>query len=237
MSDPFAEALHDFQLGEQRGTLRYRNGTTTEDADVGLYFDEFNPESGSFLDTWLDGPLLDLGAGAGRHALYFQEQFETVAIERSELLVEVLRDRGVEDARKADMFALPDTFERDRFASALAIGTQMSLSRSMQGLREFLGDLAYVTGPDGTAVIDGFDPDHETTVDMLDYYDDPTDGLAYRVLQFEYDGTLGEPWLYRLFTPDRVREAAVGTGWEVADIRFGDGEWDHNFQMALRKLR
>ena len=181
--------------------------------------------------------MLDLGAGAGRHALYFQEQFETVAIEHSELLVEVLRERGVEDARTADMFALPDAFERDRFTSALAIGTQMSLSRSMQGLHEFLGDLAYVTGPDGTAVIDGFDPDHETTAAMLDYYDDPTDGLAYRVLQFEYDGTLGEPWLYRLFAPDRIREAAVGTGWEVADVRYGDDEWDHNFQVALRKAR
>jgi len=217
-----------------------RDGETTQEHDVeAAYFGEFDPTHpvGEFIDGSLSGPLLDAGAGIGRDALYFQEQFETVAIEHSELLVEVLRDRGVEDARKADMFALPDTFERDRFASALAIGTQMSLSRSMQGLREFLGDLAYVTGPDGTAVIDGFDPDHETTAAMLDYYDDPTDGLAYRVLQFEYDGTLGEPWLYRLFAPDRIREAAVGTGWEVADVRYGDDEWDHNFQVALRKAR
>lgn len=102
-------------------------------------------------------------------------------------------------------------------------------------MSQFLADLAHVTTPEGTAVIDGFDPTHETTAEMLDYYDDPTVGLAYRVLQFEYDGTLGEPWLYRLFTPDRVREGAIGTGWEVSGVEYGDGEWSHIFHVALEK--
>jgi hypothetical protein len=158
-----------------------------------------------------------------------------VAIEHNAPLIETMRDRGVADPRKANMFALRDAFERNRFASALAVGTQMSLARSMQGLRQFLGDLAYVTTPDGTAVVDGFDPSHEHTKEMLDYYDDPSDGLAYRVLQFEYDGMLGEPWLYRLYTPDRVREATVGTDWEVADVNCGADEWAHNYQLALQK--
>lgn len=133
------------------------------------------------------------------------------------------------------MFSLRESFDRDRFPSALAVGTQMSLSRSMQGLREFLGDLAWVTTPDASAVVDGFDPEHETTRGMLDYHDDPTAGLAYRLLQFEYDGTLGEPWLYRLFTPERVREAAVGTGWEVAEVQYGADGWEHLYSLALGK--
>lgn len=235
MTDPFAQALHDYQFDELHGALRYRNGERTREADVGTYFRAYDPDGDDWLDSWLDGPLLDMGAGAGRHALVFQERFETVAIEHGTALVEVMDDRGVEDARKANMFALREAFERDRFASALAIGTQLSLARSMQGLRQFLGDLAHVTTPDGTAVVDGFDPGHEHTQAMLDYYDDPTAGLAYRVLQFEYDGMLGEPWLYRLFTPERVREATVGTDWEVAEVHHGTDEWAHNYRVALRK--
>jgi len=44
-----------------------------------------------------------------------------------------MRDRGVVDVREGDMFALRDAFERDRFASALAIGTQIGLAGSMRG--------------------------------------------------------------------------------------------------------
>ena len=238
MTDPFAQAIHDAHFGDTQGPLLGCNGEETVEHRIEpTYLGAYTAEGavGDWFESWLDGPLLDMGAGAGRHALYFQEQFETIAIERNELLVETMQDRGVRDARVADMFALRDAFDRDRFASALAIGTQMSLSRSMQGLRKFLGDLASVTTPDGTAILDGFDPDHEKTTEMIDYFSDPTDGLAYRVLQFEYDGTLGEPWLYRLFTPDRVREAAVGTDWEIADVRYGSNGWEHNYRLALQK--
>jgi len=48
-----------------------------------------------------------------------------------------MRDRGVVDVREGDMFALRDAFERDRFASALAIGTQIGLAGSMRGLSAF----------------------------------------------------------------------------------------------------
>lgn len=136
------------------------------------------------------------------------------------------------DARQVNMFKLPDAFKANRFRSAIAFGTQVGLSRSIHGLKQFFDDLAYVTTPDATAVIDGFDPDHEKTKEKLDYYDDPSTGLAYRLLQMEYDGTLGEPWLYRLFTPDRVREATTGTEWEVSEVQYGP---EHIYQIALRK--
>lgn len=184
------------------------------------------------MAPYLQGPLLDMGAGAGRHSLRFQDRFETVAIERSELLVDVLRDRGVRDARRADMFDLPGSFGEDRFESAVAFDTQVSLARSMQGLTQFLDDLAFPTTADATAVIDGYDPEHEQTKAKLDYYDDPEDELAYRLLQMEYDGTTGEPWLYRLFTPGRVREAASPTDWEVAEERYAT---ENLYQLALEQ--
>jgi hypothetical protein len=235
MSDPFPRALYDHHFEGLEGPVQYRNGEETREVSVDGYFGAFDGGEG-WMESRLEGPLLDMGAGAGRHALYFQERFETVAIERSELLVEVMEERGVEDARVADMFSLPEHFERDRFRSALAVGTQAGLSRSMAGLSAFLDDLAYVTTPDATAVIDGFDPEHERTRGKLDFHDDAAPGLAHRLLQVEYDGRIGEPWLYRLFTPDRIREAAVGTGWEVAEVRYGDDpEWDHVFEVALEK--
>ena len=237
MSGPFANALADAHRDEMQGSLEYRFGDERHEADVALYFDRYEAEgaSGAWFESWLDGPLLDLGAGVGRHALHFQERFETVAVERSERLVETMGERGVEDARVADLFALRESFGRDRFRSALAVGTQVGLCGSLTGLRAFLSDLAFVTDPGGTAVFDGFDPSHDRTREMDGYRSDPAPGLAHRVIQFEYDGTLGEPWCYRLFTPDRIREAVVGTGWRVADVRHGEGDWEHVYHVALRQ--
>ncbi|WP_128477963.1 methyltransferase domain-containing protein [Halorussus pelagicus] len=236
MADPFGRAVRDHHRGERDEPLAQRDGEQTREHPIEqFYFTEFagEGENGRWLDARLDGPLLDLGAGAGRHALYFQERFETVAVEVSDDLVATMRERGVEDAREGDMFALREQFERDRFRSALAIGTQLGLAGSMDGLRRFLGDLAVVTTPDATAVVDCYDPARIETGELLGYRPDPTPGMAARVMTFEYEGELGETLLFRLFGPDRIREAAVGTGWSVEEVRYGD-EGPH-YRVALEK--
>ena len=220
-ADPFGRAVRDHHLGERDEPLVQRDGADRREHPIErFYFGEFGPqnESDEWLASRIDGPLLDLGAGAGRHALYFQDRFETVAVEVSDHLVETMRERGVADARRGDMFALRPSFERDRFRSALAVGTHLGLAGSMRGLRSFLGDLAHVTDADATAVIDCYDPEGGGAADLLGYRPDPTPGLAHRVFHFEYEGDVGETLLFRLFSPDRIRGAAVGTGWNVTDV-------------------
>ncbi len=235
MPDPFGHAIYDHYHERRSEPLVQRDGEETLDHPIEqFYFDEYGASDDPWLESWLDGPLLDMGAGAGKHALYFQQRFDTVGIEISEPLVETMRDRGVEDARLADMFSLRETFDRDRFGAALAYGTQLGLVRSMDGLRSFLGDLAHVTRDDATAVVDSYDPGHEATSELLGYRDDPTPGLAFRVMSFEYDGETGETLLFRLFSPDRVREATTGTGWTVVDIARDDPDSAH-YRIALEK--
>ena len=238
MADAFGRAIRDHRRGERADPLLQGDGEETREHPIEeFYFDAFDPESdaGAWLASRLDGPLVDLGAGAGRHALRFQERFETVAVERGPALVEAMRERGVADAREGDMFALRESFGRDRFASALAIGTQVGLAGSMRGLSAFLADLAFVTTPDATAVIDCYDPDHPGVADLLGYREDPTPGLADRVVWFAYDGETDPTLRFKLFSPDRLREAAIGTGWEVDAVdREGSGDGPH-YRAALRK--
>lgn len=239
MSDAFGKAIRDHYREERTEPLLHRDGAETVEHPIeSFYFTAFSPEddpANEWLASWLQGPLVDLGAGTGRHALYFQERFETVAVEPSTALVETMRERGVADAREGDMFDLRSTFERDRFGAALANGTQLGLAGSMCGLSEFLGDLAYVTRPDATAVVDCYDPDHPAAADLLGFREDPTPGLAHRVMFFEYEGETDPILQLRLFSPDRLGEAAVGTGWEVADVaRGGDGD-EYHYRAALTK--
>lgn len=236
-SDPFGQALLDHCRGERTEPLIQRDGETTLEHSIEEFYfvdvETAEPGRTAWLEETLDGPLLDLGAGAGKHTLHFQEQFETVALEVSEELVDVLHERGVEDARQGDMFALRSTFERDQFRSALAWGTQIGLAGSMDGLRNFLGDLAFVTTPDATAVLDSYDPTMDATAELLGYRADPTPGQASRVIHFEYNGTVGVTLLFRLFSPETIREATTGTGWDVRDVsRDEDGP---HFAVTLQK--
>ncbi len=235
MADPFGHAIYDYHHGTRSEPLVQRDGEETLDHPIeAFYFEPYEAGDDPWLESWLDGPMLDMGAGAGRHVCHFQTRFETVGIEHSEPLVETMRARGVEDARLVDMFALRETFDRDRFRSALAYGTQLGLARSMDGLRTFLDDLAHVTTSDGTAVLDCYDPTQAATEELLGYRSDPTPGLAYRVFHFEYDDDVGQTLLFRLFSPDRVREGATETGWTVVDVDYGDADSGH-YRIALEK--
>lgn len=224
MTDPFGRAIRDHYLGDRETPLIDRDGKEVREHSIEeWYFGDHDEDA--WRDAWMDGPLIDLGAGVGRDTLYYQDYFEAVAIEVSDYLVETMQDRGVKDARLADMFSLRDHFSRDRFHSAHSIGTQIGLAGSMSGVREFLDDLAYVTTPDATAVFDNYAPETEATKSMFAYREDPMPGLAYRIFHCEYEGEAGRTLLFRVFSVDRLREATIGTPWEVIETKYTETEW------------
>ncbi len=232
--EPFSRAILDHHRGEREEPLLQRDGEETLSHPIEAFYFTDNVADDEALIEWVDGPLLDMGAGAGRHAVFFQDRFETVAIEQSDYLVTTMRERGVTDAREGDMFALREMFTRDRFRSAIAIGTQLGLAGSMHGLRSFLGDLSFVTTPDATAVLDCYDPERDGTRDLLGFRDDPTPGMGTRVMQFEYEGDLGRPLVFRLWSPSHLRDATVGTGWSIARVD-RNGEAGHHYRAFLTK--
>lgn len=221
--DPYGRAVRDHYLGERTEPLVDRDGDEAREHAIDRYY--FGEHGDAWRDSWMDGPLLDMGAGVGRDALYYQDQFETVAIDESEHLVRTMRDRGVEDAQVADMFALREHFERDRFRSVHSIGTQVGLAGSMAAVRQFLADLAFVTKPDATAFLDNYAPELADTADVFAYREDPAPGLAYRVYHSEYEGEVSRTLLFRLFSVDRLREATAGAPWCVAEARYEDVQW------------
>lgn len=229
-SDPFGRAIRDHHLGRRHEPLIDRDGDETREHDIERWYFGDHAD-GAWRDTWIADPHLEMGAGVGRDALYYQESVETVAIEVSERLVTTMQERGVRDARLADMFALRDHFARDRFRSAHAIGTQLGLAGSLAGVRQFLDGLAFVTTPDATAVLDNYAPEKEATSDVFAFRDDPRPGLASRVYHETYDGDVGRTLVFRVFSVDRLRDATVGTPWEVRAVQYSDVQW----QVVLAK--
>lgn len=229
-TDPLGRAMLDYQR-DKPGLLVYRDGERTGGGHVADYYFEPRSEWDDDTVTLLNdlaargGPLLDVGCGAGQHALWFQDQgLEVTAIDVSPNAVQAARERGVEDARTMDMFDL--AFEPDRFRTLYVLGTQIGLGRSLAGVRELLSSFGRVTDGEGMAAIHNYDP-AAVDGDLLGYRSDPRRGVAHRSFHFEYEPpgsearTVGPTLQFLLFGPDRLADAAVGTPWEVADVDAG----------------
>ncbi|SEO80399.1 Methyltransferase domain-containing protein [Halogranum amylolyticum] len=223
-ADALGVAMRDYQRGGLRGECRYVDGAETVDAHVREnYFgdpEQWRGATRRLLDS-LAGPVVDVGCGAGNHALYLQERVDdVVAFDVSPGAVEAARERGVKDAVVADMFEM--AFPRDRFRSAWMYGTQLGLAGSLAGVSSLLSKLGYVTDEAAVAVVDSYDPRHVDAAEMIGYRPDPRDGVARRAFHFEYDRDgerlVGRTLSFVLFGPERLRDATVGTPWSVGEV-------------------
>ena len=133
------------------------------------------------------------------------------------------------------MFDVRETFDRDRFESTLAIGTQLGLAGSFRGDSQLVSDLAHVTTSDARAVVDTYDPTRADTSGLVGYRSLPEPGLAHRVFHFEDEDGVGPALSFLLFSPDRNREAVVGTDWRVVETGAGDDDANPYYRAQLAK--
>lgn len=225
-ADPLGRAMYAHQTEGPAGSLVYRDGDDVEPHDVPATY--FTPPSDWSAD-WrrrlgsLEGPVLDVGCGAGANAAWLEARGrEVVAVDASPHAVRAARARGLEDVRVMDMFDLD--FSGDRFRSVLVKGTQLGLAGSLPGVRAFLADLARVTDEAGVAIVDSYDPAGLDPETFIGYRPDPRRGVARRAFHFEYDPpdddprAVGRTLTFVLFGPERLRDVLVGTPWELADV-------------------
>ena len=100
--------------------------------------------------------MLDLGAGAGRAALYLQTRgIDVTAVDSSPGAAEVCRLRGVRDVRLADLHEIPEDRE---WAAVLLLCGNLGLGGSWDGNRRLLTELARRTAPGALLVGDTVEP-------------------------------------------------------------------------------
>ncbi len=100
------------------------------------------------------GRVLDLGAGAGRHALELQRRgHDVTAVDVSRDAVAVMRERGVRDARCGDL----DTVGGEAFDTILLLMHGIGLVGTLPGLADFLERAHDLLDADGQIVCDSAD--------------------------------------------------------------------------------
>ena len=160
-------------------------------------YDQWDWWERELLSPVTSGPVLDLGCGAGRTALYFQDRgLEITAVDSSPGAVESCRLRGVRDVRLGD---LNDPPSDRQWATVLLLCGNLGLGGSWDGNRKLLARLAEISAPG--AVLIG---------DSVNSTDSAASGL-----RIHYGGSVTPWWRQRNVSADEVPALVEGTGWQV----------------------
>ncbi len=177
------------------------------------------PEGEERLLDHATGRVLDIGAGAGRHALALQDAGHVVlANDVSPGAVEVCRRRGIAEVHHGTVYEVPDA---ERFDTFLLAGHNLGLLTDPREAVRFLGRLRELARPGARIIGTSRDPASDDRPEHLAYYERnlergrPAGQFRIRVRYLR----LATPWFeYWYQSPDDLAGLAAPLGWGLRTV-------------------
>lgn len=232
---PYAQALRDYFDGDMRASIVLHSSLGEREAiPVAVFFrgpDEFFSFDHAALKL-CRGRILDVGAGTGVHSLYLQEHgFDVCAIDVLAEAVEIMRRRGVRDARLAGIAEL----DPGKFDTLLMMMNGTGILGTLDGLDRFLRDVPRLLAEKGQILVDSgparvVGESDEPASEVVIVEDGSYPGEAWITL--EYKGEKGPPFRELYVDAGTLEERAVAAGYDC-DIVF----WDEMGGFVARLTR
>ncbi len=169
------------------------------------------------------GEVLDIGAGAGSHALELQRRgIPVTALDISPKAVGVMQERGISRACQGNVF----DFDSGQYDTLLLLMNGIGLVGDLPGLRRFLGHARRLLRPDGQLIFD--------SSDVAYLYEDspmPT-GRYYGEIScyYGYKRMKTEPFSWLYIDYHTLERLADEEGWSV-ELLFEDGNDQYLVRM------
>ncbi len=224
--DIYGQALQDFFDGKPEHQLWLNNNYGgPEEMPVEVFFrpEAEMPEAESLALQLCRGKVLDIGAGAGSHALVLQEQnFEVTALELSPGAAAVMQKRGVKTVVQQDVFH----YKTEKFDTLLLLMNGIGLTQNLTGLDRFLQHAKQLLLPGGQLIFDSSDIAYlyeGLPLPKNKYYGE----ISY---QYQYKNQKGDwfNWLY--IDQKTLLKTASKNGW-LCEIKYED-----DMDLYLAKL-
>lgn len=219
--DPFEHALRDFFDNQYQESLLLHNSYgEPEEMPVEIFFRDPSemPEIELYALSLCKGKVLDIGAGAGCHSLFLQDNgLDVTALEISKTAIDIISERGVRNVIHENVMTLRDV----KFDTLLLLMNGIGLTGNLEGLTHFLNDAKNLLEPAGQLLFDSSDINYLYEEDIplpAGYYGE----ISY---QYEYNGVKGNwfNWIY--IDQNKLAEIAQAAGW-VVNIVYED-DMDH----------
>lgn len=198
--DPMGAAIRDYHLRGKAARLRVMSSMFDEDEmPVDHLFRTFDdmPHLEQKALNMAYGKVLDIGAGAGCHALALQERgLDVKAIDISPLSCEVMKERGIKDVECVNLFCKQ---LQGKYDTLLLLMNGTGIAGKLNQLPALLNRLKELLSEEGQILIDSSDlkyiyenEDGSMDIDLnAPYYGEVDYQMQYRDIK-------GEPfdWLY-----------------------------------------
>lgn len=194
MKDIHGQALYDYYFHHSKARLWIHNEYgPKEEMPIDVYFRNLKnmTEMELFALHQCKGKVLDIGAGAGSHALVLQEQgLEITALEISPLAIEVMKHRGVKRVIVEDIF----NYRGEQYDTLLLLMNGIGLAGTIAKLKIFLQHVKQLLNDNGQLIFESSNVAYLYNDDvwkMETYYGE----IMY---QYEYKKQKGDwfKWLY-----------------------------------------
>jgi SAM-dependent methyltransferase len=235
MKDLFGKAILDFQTNNSpEDILTETSISEADEMSVAYLFRNYNemPKLEQKALQLAKGKVLDVGCGAGSHALELQNErkLEVTAIDISENAIEACKLRGLKNAFVQNILDLNTETKYDTIILLMngtgIFGTLKETAKYLQKLKSLLNEGGQIL-IDSSDLIYMFDQDEDGA------YSIPADGY-YGELTFtvEYKGETEDtfPWLYIDY--NTLQNAAIANGLQCELVAEGD-HFDYLAKLSL----
>ncbi len=236
--DLFAEAL--WKLHETgRATLHIERADRFRDTeDLDWYLTNYAgfPNYEKQALKYARGRVLDIGCGAGRHALVLQRRgLRVTAVDRSPRMIALARTRGVKNARVVDACGkLP--FRASEFDTVVLFGNNLAICGTPAKFRRMLRELHRVTSKQArilgtTRMPNTTDPIHRRYLTQNVKRGRAVGQIRLRLAMDDRRG----PWFdLLLLSPTDLVQLAAKEGWELAQVFAPDG-FEQGYSVVMEK--
>jgi SAM-dependent methyltransferase len=227
--DNYGQALLDFYNHQPEEKLWLHNTYgEQEEMPVEVFFrgEDEMPEAELIALQLCRGKVLDIGAGAGSHALVLQQQgLEVTALELSLGAAEVMKKRGVKTVLQQDIYQ----YKTEKFDMLLLLMNGIGLTQNLAGLDRFLQHAKQLLLPGGQLLFDSSDITYlyeDLPLPKDKYYGE----ISY---QYEYKNQKGDwfNWLY--IDQKTLIKTASKNGWK-AEVIYEDDMDLYLAQLTLK---
>lgn len=235
MKDLFGKAILDYQTNNSpEDILTETSISEADEMSVAYLFRNYNemPKLEQKALQLAKGKVLDVGCGAGSHALELQNErkLEVTAIDISENAVKACQLRGIENVKVANILDL-DT--ENKFDTILSLMNGTGIFGTLNETAKYLQKLKSLLNEGGQILIDSSDLIYMFDQDEDGAYSIPADGY-YGELTFtvQYKGETEEtfPWLYLDY--NTLQNAAIANGLQCELVAEGE-HFDYLAKLSL----